>query len=245
MDICYAAAAAKSLQSCSTLWPYEHSLLGSSVHGILQARILESVAMLSSRRSSQTRDQTLISYISCIGRQVLYQWHHLGSPHVIIIHLSKHAMNSTKSKSKRKLCMDFGWITVYGIGSCLVTNISFLWSEVAQSCPTLFNPVDCSPPGSFVHGILQARILEWIAISFSRGPSWPRDRTQVSHIAGRHFNLGATRESVILKIRNLYVLGQKYMWNLWTFPSILLWSKNFLKTKILRKCFNLILKYLT
>ena len=42
-------------------------------------------------------------------------------------------------------------------------------SEVAQSCPTLRNPVDCSPPGSSLHGILQARILEWVAISFSRG----------------------------------------------------------------------------
>ena len=58
----------------------------------------------------------------------------------------------------------------------------------------LCNPVDCSPPGSSVHGILQARILEWVAISFSRGSSWPRDRTQVSHIAGRCFNLWATRE---------------------------------------------------
>ena len=42
-------------------------------------------------------------------------------------------------------------------------------SEVSQSCPTLCNPVDCSPPGSSVHGILQARILEWVAISFSNG----------------------------------------------------------------------------
>ena len=52
-------------------------------------------------------------------------------------------------------------------------------SEVAQSCPTLCDPMDCSPPGSSVHGILQARILEWVAISFSRGSSRPRDRTQV------------------------------------------------------------------
>ena len=44
-------------------------------------------------------------------------------------------------------------------------------SEVAQSCPTLCDPVDCSPPGSSVHGILQARILEWVAISFSRKSS--------------------------------------------------------------------------
>ena len=68
------------------------------------------------------------------------------------------------------------------------------WSEVAQSCPTLCDPVDCSPPGSSIHGILQARILEWVAISFSRGSSQPRDQTQVSHIAGRRFNLWATRD---------------------------------------------------
>ena len=61
--------------------------------------------------------------------------------------------------------------------------------EVAQSCPTLCDPIDCSPPGSSLHWILQARILEWVAISFSRGSSQPRDRTQVSHIAGRRFNL--------------------------------------------------------
>ena len=62
-------------------------------------------------------------------------------------------------------------------------------SEVAQSCPTLCNPVDCSLQDSSLHGILQARILEWVAISFSRGSSQPRERTQVSHIAGRCFNL--------------------------------------------------------
>ena len=55
-------------------------------------------------------------------------------------------------------------------------------SEVAQSCPTLCDPVDCSPPGSSIHGILQARILEWVAISFSRGSSRPRDGTHVSCI---------------------------------------------------------------
>ena len=50
-------------------------------------------------------------------------------------------------------------------------NFSESESEVTQLCPTLCNPVDCSPPGSSVHGILQARILEWVAISFSRGSS--------------------------------------------------------------------------
>ena len=61
--------------------------------------------------------------------------------------------------------------------------------EVAQLCPTLCDTVDCSPPGSSLHGILQARILEWIAISFSRGSSQPRDGTWVSCIAGRRFTL--------------------------------------------------------
>ena len=71
-------------------------------------------------------------------------------------------------------------------------------SEVAQSCPTLCDPVDCSLPGSSLHGILQATILEWLAISFSRGSSQLRDRTQVFHIAGRHFNLRAIREALLI-----------------------------------------------
>ena len=53
-------------------------------------------------------------------------------------------------------------------------------SEVAQSCPTLCDPTDCSPPGSSVRGILQARVPEWVAIPFSRVSSQPRDRTLVS-----------------------------------------------------------------
>ena len=65
-------------------------------------------------------------------------------------------------------------------------------SEVTQSCPTLCDPMDCSLPGFSLHGIFQARVLEWVAISFSSGSSWPRDRTQVSCIAGSHFTLWAT-----------------------------------------------------
>ena len=60
---------------------------------------------------------------------------------------------------------------------------------VIQSCPTLCDPMDCSLPGSSVHGISQARILEWIAISFSRESSQLRDQTCVSCIAGRFFTI--------------------------------------------------------
>ena len=58
-------------------------------------------------------------------------------------------------------------------------------SEVAQLCLILCNPMDCSLPGFSVHGILQARILEWVTISFSRGSSRPRDQTQVSRFVYR------------------------------------------------------------
>ena len=66
---------------------------------------------------------------------------------------------------------------------------------VAQSCPTLCVPVDCSLPGSSVHGILQERILEWVAISFCRGSSQSRDRNRVFCIAGRFFTIWATRKA--------------------------------------------------
>ena len=75
---------------------------------------------------------------------------------------------------------------------CLYCRLSESESEVSQSCPTLCNPMDCGLPGSSVHGISQARVLEWIAISFSRGSSWPRGRTRVSRIIDRCFTIWAT-----------------------------------------------------
>ena len=68
------------------------------------------------------------------------------------------------------------------------------WSKVTQLCLTLCDPLDCSLPGSSIHGIFQARILEWVAVSFSRGTSQPRDRTRVFHIVGIRFTIWATRE---------------------------------------------------
>ena len=84
-----------------------------------------------------------------------------------------------------------------------------MWSEseVAQLCLALCDPMDCSPPGSSVHGIFQSRVLEWLAISFSRGSSRPRDWTLVSRIVGRHFTIWATREApynLLWAVRQLY-----------------------------------------
>ena len=81
-----------------------------------------------------------------------------------------------------------------------VLDISYLskwkWKWSVSVLSYSLRLVDCSPPGSSVHGIFQARILEWVAISFSGGSSWPRDRIQVSRIADRCFNLWTTREAV-------------------------------------------------
>ena len=84
-------------------------------------------------------------------------------------------------------------------------------------------PVDCSPAGPSVHEILQARILEWVAISFSRESSQPRDRTQVSRIAGRHFNLWATREAhntAKAILSSSIVMKTNY----WTGDLIIIWD---------------------
>ena len=63
----------------------------------------------------------------------------------------------------------------------------YVHAKLLQLCPVLCDPTDCSPLGSSVHGILQARILEWVAIPFSRGSSQSRDQTEVSCIAGKFF----------------------------------------------------------
>ena len=81
---------------------------------------------------------------------------------------------------------------------CILYLLSHLRSPmcvlVSQSCPTLCDSMDCS---LVVHAILQARTLEWVAISFSRGSSQPTDWTQVSHIAGRFFTIWARREILL------------------------------------------------
>ena len=78
---------------------------------------------------------------------------------------------------------------------------NFLYTQSLQLCLTLCDPMDCSPPNSPVHGILQARILEWIAIPSSRVSSWLRDWTHISWvscIAGGFFTHWATREAHII-----------------------------------------------
>ena len=89
------------------------------------------------------------------------------------------------------------WSLSESHGGCQISRGSWIFcppskvrskeTEFAQLCPILCDPMDCSLPGSSVHGIFQARVLEWFAIAFSRGSFWPRDRIWVSHTAGRLF----------------------------------------------------------
>ena len=89
-------------------------------------------------------------------------------------------------------------ILVKGVCSQAKTARINSWVKVlvAQLCPTLCDLMDCGLPGSSVHGILQARILRWVVIPFSRGSSRPGDRTCASCTAGGFFNIWATRLAV-------------------------------------------------
>ena len=130
-------------QLCPTICnSMDYTLPGSSVHGILQARILEWVAIPFSQRSSLPRNRTLVS---CIANR-FFTCEQPGKP-------------------------------IVGGGGILLSSRS-IWAfhdttaaaaaaNALQSCPTLCDPIDGSPLGSPVSGILQARTLEWVAISFS------------------------------------------------------------------------------
>ena len=85
-------------------------------------------------------------------------------------------------------------LSIAYIKHCVKTlKVKFKWVRACQvaSFVSLCHPMDCSPPGSSVHGILQASILEGVDMPFSRGSSWPRYQTQVSRIAGRFFTVWA------------------------------------------------------
>ena len=98
---------------------------------------------------------------------------------------------SLLSQYPKGLFLERPWIT-----KSTDPQVKLKESEVAQSCLTLCVPMDCSLPGSSVHGIFQARILGWGAISFSRGSSQPRDWTWVSLTVDRHFTIWAIREVI-------------------------------------------------
>ena len=153
--VCVCACAQSGLTLCD---PMDCSPPHTSVHGVSQARILEWVATSFSGVSSQTRDRT---GLSCIGRWILSQRATREA-------LYKRATNSYTSQNQadEEMC-ELSWLRL-----CGRVGTGSEWRMLAaakslQSCPTLCDPIDGSPPGSSVPGILQARTLEWVAISFS------------------------------------------------------------------------------
>ena len=81
-------------------------------------------------------------------------------------------------------------------------------AKLLQLCLTVCDPIDYSPPGSSIHGILQARIMEWVAILFSRASSQPRDWTRVSRIAGRILTMWATTHGMCIDNSGPHCPGQ-------------------------------------
>ena len=153
------------------------SLPRSSVHGIFQARVVKWVAISFSRGSSQPKDRTWVSRM--IGRRFPI-W-------------------ATREDITLWLISNYYLAYHFLISSFFSYYLYISWgreytaAKSLQLCPTLCDPMDCSLPRSSVHGIFQARVLEWVTTSFSRGSSQPKDRTWVSRIVGRRFPIWATR----------------------------------------------------
>ena len=173
---------------------------GSSVHGISQAGILEWVAISISRGSSQPRDRT---HISCIGRWILYHW--TSREALLLLPYTKISLCTTwMIPLHLVLCLE---ILLYSFGEThwivhlkwlnfllIITQRGWLTKPTKQKqhklpmCMTPYHPMDCSPPGNSVRWISQAGILEWVAISFSKGSSQLSDWTPISCIGRQILN---------------------------------------------------------
>ena len=165
--------------------PGRHSVVSTpSVHGILQTRILEWGAIPFFRGSSQPRNGT---WISCRAGHLSQQGspergkNHLDVQHVFLSSVSNCSQSMDKirselSKNPKKREMSRNSSKCLAPKQVKLTiQFSCVHVKSLQLCPTLCDPMDCSPPGSSVHGILQARILGWVAIPFSKGSSPSRE----------------------------------------------------------------------
>ena len=205
----------------------DYNLPGYSVHGILQARILEWVTFPFSRESSQPRDQTQVSCIAggfftiwatssvqfsrsvlseapknhifaefkklrifpdcsylllltcyqCPGAMVFTSSVCFSSPEPLPVQKAINSLIHSTHIDHFLTTQLHATANMFLLLICLVLSINLKWMRVlvAQSCPTLCDPMECSPPGSSVRGILQARVLGWVASPFFRGSSWPRN----------------------------------------------------------------------
>ena len=225
-------------QSCPTLCnPMDPP--GSSVYEILQARILECVAILFSKWSSNPKikagshtlqtdslsseppgsesevaqscptlcDPWTVAHQAPPSMGFSRQEYWSGLPFPSPVRATGEALYNKFPTYKRVLfsecvcksnTVSLGIQLTQAVKLYCTSELVYQWKMkvlVAQLCLTLCNPTDYSPPGSSVHGILQARILEWVAIPFFRGSSRPKDQTWLSCIASGFFTVWATREA--------------------------------------------------
>ena len=149
--------------------------------------------------------RTTVTYPSM---QYAYESHWPGHSFCVSPTLPQRQEHS-KSESDRLAKREELELSMEGSGLCLFSGCCAVLccAKLLQSWTTLCNPMDCSLPGSSVNGILQARILEWVANSFSRGSSWPRDQTvslTPPALAGRFFTTSATWETSLLSRETLF-----------------------------------------
>ena len=192
MYLCGHSLCVKVAQSSLTLC----NPMVSAAHGLLQGWILEWVAFPLSRGSSQPRDQTQASHIAggfftswatreaLCGHKYSLNWNKCHKcpemwllAHKVSINLGVFVFIIVLENCPFLFFFFYQNRKMYFNHFILVLPKSF------RSCPTLCDPMDCSPPGSSVHGIFQARVLEWVAISSSRGSSWFKNWTHISYIS--------------------------------------------------------------
>ena len=159
---------------------YSYSLLGNNIHFIHHDR-----NRLDHKPINSVLQLVGVQHVDFTSRpSVIHVWHYIFSqfqmdlgtwPEIWECHILVQCLTC--------------WLTLPSLW-----GVEVKWSEFAPSCLTLWDPLDYSPPGSSICGIFLARILEWVAISFSRGSSLPRDWNRVSCIVGRCFTIWATRE---------------------------------------------------
>ena len=162
-----------------TLWTVAHQATLSL--GILQTRILEWVAMPSSRGSSQPRDRI---QVSCITGRFFTVWATRGAQRLEWVSLSLlQGIFSIQELNWGLLhCMRILYQLRYREAQLYLSICLSAVCSTTQSCPTLCDPMGCTPLSSLYMEFFQARILEWAAISYSRGSHQPRDRTCISCI---------------------------------------------------------------
>ena len=128
-----------------------------------------------------------------------------------------------------QITSEIEYIVIYLLNNYIFSSMKVL---VAQSYTTLWNAMDYSPPGSSLHGIFQARILEWVAIPFSRGSSQTRDQTQVSCGRGRFFTCCTTKEAqynvlIYIMLIQFWVVSYYWFCSLLYIHNVIYWLSGF------------------